>query len=238
MAIGPSTPDEPLDLSGPIVVPDDASALEADRLALLAELTQRAHLEATSETEPKPQMWPYLLVFSATLLAFAGFIAVFLPQAARPPSATALGLPRGGTATGQVGGLLPLGTVRIGLFDRALRDFRPGVVAVVPSGDCPGCEATISSLWEQETAFQLPLLIVGSGASLDRLQTYSAAAGGSAWAVDRQTLLPHPATGQLTLYAVHSDGIIEAIVQANPGTQLEPVLRNLDLPGAVTPTAK
>jgi hypothetical protein len=238
MAIGPSGPDEPLDLGGHIEVPDDASSLEADRLALLAELKQRAELREAANAKPKGQMWPYLLVFSATLIALAGFVTVFLPQSGQLPGAVALAAPSTTAVPGQPGGLMPLGTVRNGLFDRPLRDFRPGVVAVLPSGSCPSCNATIASVWEQETAFGLPLLIVGSPGDEMRLTEFSATAGGSAAALDTRTLLPQGPVGHLTLYAIHSDGIIEAVVPAEPGTQIEPILRNLDQPGAGQSSAK
>ncbi len=227
--------DEPLELGGHIVVPDDASALEADRLALLDELKDRASgatARPASGSSPQPQFWPYLLVFSALVLSLIGLVIVFLPQGGRPPAATALGAPLANAIAGQPGGLMPLGTVRVGLFDRELRDFRPGVIAVLPAGPCPTCEATIASVWEQEAAFQLRLLIVGSAAHGAQLGTLSAAAGGSATAIDNTDLLPQPAWGQLTLYLVHADGIIEAVVSARPGTQLEPVLHNLAQPGS------
>jgi len=238
MAIGPSGPDEPLDLGGHIEVPDDASSLEPDRIALLAELKQRAEMRQAASTRPKGQMWPYLLVFSATLIALAGFVTVFLPQSERPPASVALAEPSASAIAGQPGGLMPLGTVRNGLFDRPLRDFRPGLVAVLPSGACPTCDATIASVWEQETAFGLPLLIVGSPGDEKRLTAFSATAGGSAAAVDNRALLPQGPVGHLTLYAVHSDGVIEAVVPAEPGTQIEPILRNLNAPGLGSATTK
>jgi hypothetical protein len=238
MATGPSGPDEPLDLGGHIEVPDDASSLEADRLALMAELKERDQLRQLAESGPKGQKWPYLLVFSATLIALAGFVAVFLPQSGIAPTAVALAVPNAGAVAGQPGGVMPLGAVRNGLFDRPLRDFRPGVVAVLPSGSCPTCDVTIASVWEQETAFGLPLLIVGQPGDEKRLTEFSATAGGSAAAIDNRALLPQGPVGHLTLYAVHSDGIIEAVVPAQPGTQIEPILRNLATPGAGMASSK
>jgi hypothetical protein len=204
----------------------------------MAELKQRAEIREAAAARSKPQMWPYLLVFAATLVALAGFVTVFLPESGRPPGAVALAAPSTNAAPGQPGGLMPLGTVRNGLFDRPLRDFRPGIVAVLPSGDCPTCNAAIASVWEQETAFGLPLLIIGSPGDEKRLTAYSATAGGSAAALDNRTLLPQGPVAHLTLYAVHADGIIEAVIPAEPGTQIEPILRNLSEPGAVSPTAK
>lgn len=231
MAATPPGPEDPLDLSGPFVVPDDASALEADRLALMAELQQKARERATVQEPAKQHFWPYLLVFGATLIGLVGLIVVFLPQTGTAPAAVPLAVPTANMKTGAAGGLMPLGTVRVGFFDRTLRDFRPGVVAVVPAGSCATCEATIASVWEQEAAFGLPLLIVGQAGDQAALERLSADAGGSFVAYDNLHLLPPP-TNAIRLYAIHADGVIEAVVAARPGTQLEPVLRNLGNPGA------
>jgi len=233
MATGPLGPDDPLDLSGPIDVPDDASALEADRLAYLAELQERGRRQRYVPPPDAPrnaQLWPFLLIFSATVLALMGFVIAFIPQAGQAPSATALGAPIG-VEPGTVGGLMPFGTVSIGTIDAPIRDFRPGVIALIPPGPCRTCGATIASVWEQLTAFRLPLLIVGQPGSDLQLNALSAQAGGVTPAVDNTALLPKKATGHVTLYFIHSDGVIGAVLPADPGTQLEPLLRNLAKPG-------
>ena len=217
-------------MSGSFEVPNDASALEADRIALMAELQQKSTPQPVEREPIEGKFWPYLLVFSATLIGLIGLIIAFLPSTGNAPAAVPLATTNAATKVGTEGGLMPLGSVRVGLFDRTLRDFRPGLIAVVPAGSCSSCEATIASLWEQEAAFQLPLLIVGQPADSKALAQLSAAAGGSAVAYDNRGILPHPTSG-IELFAVHADGVIEAVTPVRPGTQIEPILRNLGSPG-------
>ena len=241
--MGPGN-DEPLDFSGSIVVPDDASALERDRIALLVELQQKARAKTPSAptptftavpapfpagpAEPRRTTWPYLTVFLIVCLSLLGLFAALIPQQTLKP--IPLANPNAAIVAGTEGGLLPTGTVNVQGVPQVLRGFRPGVIAVLPSGACNACGASVTNIAQQDVTYQLPLLILGPTSAANRLPAIAAMSGATLTGIDNHGLLSQGDSGRVMLYFVRSDGIITAITPATATTNVDALLVALTKP--------
>jgi hypothetical protein len=139
------------------------------------------------------------------------------PRLTRPP-------------VGQVGGLLPAASVAVGGDQiRALREFRPSVLALVPAG-CQ-CAAAARQLSAQASAAGVMLYFVAAGPAIPQARRLARRAGLSAGSVatdthDAMGAAYHPAG--LTAVLVYRDGLVRSI---NPhlgsGVQLKNDMRAL-----------
>ena len=221
-------------------VPDDASELEPDRRAWLAEERGRRRrararrLVLTRRWERFGLSGP-LVVVCLLATALVGALAVVVTPRPRGPAPSAAPLatvpvlavpdradasPPPGTEP-SVGGLLGrrLPPARLEGDVRAVvaADLRPAVLVLVPAAcDCP---EAVGGVYRQAREFRLPVWLLGSGsrsggavpADLVRLDE-AAAAGAARWAVDRERVLFRALNPRgITVALVSAEGVLAAL---------------------------
>ncbi len=221
-------------------MPDDASALEADRQAWLAEERTRRR-RARTRRLLLTRRWDRfglsgpLVVLCLLLTAAVGSLAVvFVPRPANEaPSAAPLAdvpaLPAGAAAVSPgaattapparersdgalLGRRLPETVLRGDVRPVPTRDLRPAVLVLLPDG-CT-CFEAIRMLYRQARGFRLETWLVGSGSAGDELvrADEEGTAGGARWAVDAPgTLARALAARGLTVAVVAADGVLAAL---------------------------
>lgn len=222
----------------PVLVPDDASSLEPDRLAWLAE--QRAvrrrrrlrRLIFTRRHERFGISGP-IVAICLLLTALVGGIAVAAiprprqPEPAPAPlasvplaSATSVGAPSAERSTGDVlGRRLPPVTLAGDVRPVSSSHLRPGVIVLVPP-DCR-CAEVLTAVFRQAREFRLVMWLIGAPrpdesrtATRARLVALDEAgtAGAARWAVDPSGTLWQTLAGRgATLIAVRSDGTVAGL---------------------------
>ena len=221
-----------------LLVPDDARSLDEDRRAYYLELRTRADGRTRAPRRtllrrmPAPVLvFVVLAVFAligsglAALTPHGGTVGGFSTPLATSPAA----------APGQVGGLLPTGTVTINGQRIDTRAMRPAVLALVPDS-CGNCAPILFELLKQTSAAGLRLVLVGSSSQTDRLAAFNGDTleGTALVAVDADGTLASTfdAVG-VTAVLVHSDGIVGDIaLDLTPNLRLEGALAGLGQPGA------
>jgi len=221
-----------------LLVPDDARALDEDRRAYYLELRAKAdgRPDAPRGAQLRRMSPPALLVVVLAVLALVG-------------SALAALTPRGGTVggfstplatapaavPGQVGGLLPSGTVSINGQQIDNRAMRPVVLALVPD-NCTGCAPILFELLKQATAANLRLVLVGSSSQTDQLTAVNTDTleGRALVAADAgQPLASAFDAVGVTAVLVHTDGVVGDVARnLTPSLRLEGALAGLNQPGA------
>jgi hypothetical protein len=201
------------------VVPDDASALDADRDAYLRELAAESGLPGSDPTESAPAVVrPHRIsgpLVTAVLLVVAlvgSLMTVLAPRNAPAPAARPLA-----TATlqpaGEVGGLLPDVTFAEGPLQVPARSIRPAVFLLIPA-DCADCAEVVSAVQHQVRSHRLQLVLVGPPAQQEQLTGLdrSGAAGEAILALDATGAIEHAyGNGTPTLVAVAADGIVSTV---------------------------
>lgn len=146
-----------------VVIPDDASALQADLWALRAERNRRKRQAAMPADEPGTRgrlagrMVP-LLLGSLLLLGFL----VSLSTTVRPATIRASDpapLATTDVSDGQVGGLLPRGLVDVRGVTKSTRDLRPATLVLVPAGGAS--PLLLDSVYLQAQSYGAPMALVG-----------------------------------------------------------------------------
>lgn len=174
-----ATTPEPDDLHG-LTVPNDASALDADRWRYYEELSARGevrHSPDQPQATSHPGRWreglPWFgtnghrlapAVFLAAAV-FAMIASLMLASVSRPnaPTATAA-LALDTSAVGTVGGLLPSAAVGVNGSARLLRDIRPAVIALLNDGSCGSrCSTTLEWIASQAEAASVRMIVAGPG---------------------------------------------------------------------------
>lgn len=239
-------------------IPDDASALESDRLRYLDEQARgvgRADGPDWSVREPGPGLptwfqtrrWhkyglsgPLVIAVLLAVAIVGSLMTVLRPDVSSAPTALPLSEPVAGAANGTVGGLMPEAVVTLDGVPLSLRRLRPAVV-IVASETCSTCGDVIADVSAQARDLQLRTLLVGDPAQLDQLRTLSreAALGNAGVVLDTQGVLTaqYPGPGP-TLLLVHADGIIGDVIRDPTTTaRLGPALAQLARPGAGTRAA-
>jgi hypothetical protein len=124
-----------------VVVPDDISELDADVRALQRERRVAARQRLVRRVLPVHRLSaPIVIVVLVVASALTGLVVLFQPR--RPGAGQAAPLATPSAQVGEVRGLVP--DVRLDLADgssKAVRDYRPAVLALVPSG-C-ACDAAV-----------------------------------------------------------------------------------------------
>jgi hypothetical protein len=232
-----------------IVVPDDARELERDVVAYHREVRQHRRKERWRRLGI-PLFIRYGVaapfIASAVLIALISgvLMTVIAPrQTSRSLPSTAPSAPK--AAPGQIGGPLPNVSLSVnGTPTLLTKKIHPGVIAIVPQ-HC-ACDQLVKQLAGEATGEQVPVYLVGDGASAkDVHNMYWKAAKGTASTVsDPSDVLAttYHAAG-FTAVLVHSDGVVgEVLKNLNPHANLDlaPQLRELSRPGAgavvVTPS--
>ncbi|HEU4674575.1 MAG TPA: hypothetical protein VFS29_01190 [Motilibacteraceae bacterium] len=223
-----------------VVVPDDASALAADREAWVREL--RGHLDALdahgslgalqqrAPHRPLPGRAGRLRfgVFGAVLaLVLAGAAAagsLLLVLVPRTGLRTATALPLASTAAarstspGEPGALLPDTQVRaVGGVPTSVREVRPALLALVGPGvtaSCRDCRTLLDDAALQAAQAGVRLWLVGPAGQVPSLVTLAHAVGNGASGVledvDGDLARQLSASG-ITLVLVHADGVVAAV---------------------------
>lgn len=245
-------PDERADAAdadpGPAIeVPDDASALDADRLRYLDEKARGVNADDGPDwsiREPAPTLPSFMRTarferfglsgpLVVTVLVVVGIVGSLMttmrPQMGDAPGPLPLAI--GSSAVpGTVGGLLPAAPVTLDGVPLGLTRLRPAVLVVVPP-DCLTCSATVRTVADQAREFRLRTLLVGAPAQSDQLLALSRESTGRIAAVvldqDAAFTSLYPGTTP-TVVLVHADGIIADVIEdPSPGIRLEGVIATL-----------
>jgi hypothetical protein len=146
----------------PVVVPDDARALQPEIDAYRRELRQAARRRRvqriTGSGAWRSFALPLLVAGTAIAVASVVFLVLtFGATRSRPPQPRALA-PTASAPIGSVGGLLPDVSVRVGARHESIRNLRPALVTTVPVP----CECTdlMQSLAAQAAEAGVPLVVV------------------------------------------------------------------------------
>ncbi len=224
-----------------IEVPDDARELDRDVLAYHRELrAQRRRTRTRRVFAPFTRhgmVLPLVAGCMALSMLAGALLSVFaIGPAAAPvvsPAPVPTFKPEPTPSVGQIGGQLPAGTVLVSGRPMQLRDLRPAVLAIVPSG-CR-CATALRQLTTQAAAVLIQVYFVGTDAAMPQVNQLTAQDGqGEALAVDDPGNILgatyHPAG--LTAILVHTDAAVEAVrPNLAPGFQLGDRLSKLDIPG-------
>lgn len=248
------SPDEALDLDGVDVnIPDDASALESDRLRYLEERARGQGHDAGpdwSVREPGPVLpaifrtrrWhrfglsgPLVVAVLLAVAIMGSLMTILRPDVSSAPTPLPLSAPVDGTESGTVGALMPDTAITLDGVPLSLRRLRPVVAIVVPD-NCATCSGLVSDLATQAREQQIRTVLVGDLAQLDQLRALStdAARGAAGVVVDTEGALTARYSGPgPTIMLVHADGVISDVI-SDPTTtaRLGPALESLGRPGA------
>jgi hypothetical protein len=200
-----------------IEIPDDARELERDIQAYRRELRmQRRHRLARRLGGPLTRdgmVLPLLASCLALTLLAGTLLTMFTARRAVPSTLQTTSSPRQTQPpVGQAGGLLPAASVTVGGDQiRALRDFRPSVLALVPAG-CR-CVAAAHQLSAQARAADVMLFFVAAGPAVPQARKLARRSGLSA---DRVVTDTHDAMAAyhpvgLTAVLVYRDGLVRSI---------------------------
>jgi hypothetical protein len=147
-----------------VVVPDDISALEADIRALQRERRAASRRRTVRRILPLHRISaPIVIVVLIVASGITGLVVLFHPRRAgvgATGSAAPLATPS--AQVGQVRGLVP--DVRLTLPDgsaKAVRDYRPAVLALVPTG-C-ACDAAVRESSLAAARHQVVFVLVDPG---------------------------------------------------------------------------
>ena len=218
-----------------IEIPDDARELERDIQAYRRELRmQRRHRLARRLGGPLTRdgmVLPLLASCLALTLLAGTLLTMFTARRAVPSTLQTTSAPRQTQPpVGQTGGLLPAASVTVGGDQiRALRDFRPSVLALVPAG-CR-CVAAARQLSAQARAADVMLFFVAAGPAVPQARKLARRTGLSAGRVMTDT---HDAMGAayhpvgLTAVLVYRDGLVRSIhPDLGSGVQLKDGMKAL-----------
>lgn len=229
-----------------LLVPDDASALESDRLAWLAE--EQFELDHDGQRDPglgrrhvlrhAPRPRRRLAVIAGiTACAVLAMSVLGATLALFSPGGRAATTPRtplavSSVAPGRLDGLLPAATLTGDNGAVASTDLRPAVVALVPTG-CVDCAQRLATVASQAAEYQLPLVLVGGPSDHAQLQALATSLTGRSVTalVDRNLTLrtafesTATAPNALLLLLVRADGTLYTVIN-DPAVdaRLEPAL--------------
>ena len=231
-----------------LVVPDDASSLDFDRLALLRERAQarrRARLERiffTRRFRAYGISGPIVSLCLLVVFIFAALLALVVPDSgngrvAAKPLATST------VAAGRVGSLLPaevlqgLGRVRT---DMPSRDLRPGVVMLIPAScdtstaSSQACADAVRNVTTTARDFNLKTYLVSTKAVTNLLALAEAPASADTYAIPLldptgAVLAPFPLAAMPTAVLVAPDGTVSSVLPGvTAGTSVTPAFVHLN----------
>jgi hypothetical protein len=226
-----------------LFVPDDARSLDADRLRYVEELRARAREgQPSAARRPPPRLGRFGLSGSVVVVVLVvvglvgSLLSVFAPRLGREP---AFPVPLAAAPTaqpGELGGLLPDVTVGVGGRELPLREFRPGLIALVPAA-CTDCGPVLQSLLLQGREYGLRLVLAGPAPAAELTELDRTALGGAATVVDDPTgsLVEAFDPVGVTAVLVAVDGVVGAVVpEVTADQRLEPALAQLGRTGSTT----
>jgi hypothetical protein len=217
-----------------IEIPDDARELEREIQAYRRELRmQRRHRLFRRLGGPLTRdgmVLPLLASCLALTLLAGTLLTMFTARRAVPSTLQTTSAPRQTRLpVGHVGGLLPVASVTVASDEiRALRDFHPSVLVLVPAG-CQ-CLAAAHRLSAQANTAGVKLYFVATSPAVAQARKLARRTGLSA---DRVVTDTHDAMSVyqpvgLTAVLVYRDGLVRSInPQLGPGLQLEGSMKAL-----------
>ena len=219
-------------------IPDDARALEADRWRYYDELHRQRKIDSAPggpTGADHPGTWrdgkpwfgllgssriPLIFAIAACLAMVASFLLPLIQRANPPKQTQALALAAG--PVGTEGGLLPVTRVQLNGGERDLRDIRPAVLAVLPTGSCPGCAGALAMAERLSTAAGYTLVVADTAPESATAGGDAAGAAGGA-VVNRNQAVPRLsappgsfdayAPAGLTLVVVTGDGTVARVIR-------------------------
>lgn len=227
-----------------VVVPDDASELDADMRAYYRErrsarvrgllskifLTRRWHRFGFSG--------PIVVAALVLVALIASTLAILEPHQQRAPQPSLPLAQRTTSSVGEIGGLLPATELTVDGETKNSRELRPAVIVVLPPS-C-ACAPLLDDLFRQVKEYGHAMYLVGNPAMQAEItRTAREIGNGTAAAVvdSRGTLATAYAARAVTVLLVHADGVVGAVQHdLMPGVRLEPQLARLSSPGQ-TPLA-
>jgi hypothetical protein len=226
---------EPDDLAG-LRVPDDASALDADRWRYYEELSGRGDIRHTPDgpaAADHPGRWrdgqpwfgffgshlaPTLFMLAAVLAMAGTLMLAMVPRTDAPALTEPLATTE--AEVGSVGGLLPPEAVTLNGSPRLLRDVRPALIAWLPGGDCPECRSGLAAAMAQAESAGVRFLVVGPTERAAAVQEAALTAGAPAVLTRTGAFAEYRPEG-LTLFVVAGDGTVTDVVRnSDAGTQV------------------
>jgi hypothetical protein len=227
-----------------VVVPDDASELDADVRAYHRErrlvrvrgllskifLTRRWHRFGFSG--------PIVVAALVLVALVASTLAILGPHQQRAPQRSLPLAQRTSPPVGEIGGLLPATELTVNGESVNSRELRPAVIVVLPPS-C-ACAPLLDDLFRQVKEYGHAMYLVGSPAmQTEIIRTAREIGNGTAAPVlDSNGMLAttYAARG-VTVLLVHADGVVGAVQrELASGIRLEPQLARLRSPGQ-TPSA-
>lgn len=218
-----------------IEIPDDARELDRDIQAYHRELrVQRRNRLVRRLSGPLTRdgmVLPLLASCLALTLLAGTLLTMFTARHAAPSRLQTTSAPQQSRPpVGQVGGLLPAASVMVGSDQiRALRDFHPAVLALVPAG-C-GCAAAARRLTLQASQAGVMLYFVAAGPAVAQARKLArqAGLGDDRVVTDTQdTMGSAYQPAGLTAVLVYRDGLVRSInPQLGSGFQLKDGLKAL-----------
>jgi hypothetical protein len=239
---------------GPVTdVPDDASALEIDRLRYLEERALgigRPEGPDWSLRAPQPQLPRFLqtrrwreyglsgrlvVVVLIVVGVLGSLMTVFRPVPSQSPAPLPLATSAASVLPGGPGALLPSARVELEGVPLELRRLRPAALVIAPE-QCPTCADVVADVTVQAREFGLRTFVVGTAAQTGQLMelTRGSPRRLAGAVVDPAAVLTtlHPGPGP-TVVLVHADGVVaDVVVDPQPGSRYEGVLARLSQAGA------
>jgi len=195
--------------------PDDARALEGDLRAWRREQAAAARRQRFAAAAGRRWRWRGSsgLVIALVLLGVTalGVGLVVVAPIGLPTTSEARPLASPTRSPGSIGGLLPSVTVRVGAKERAARELRPAVLAMLPQ-PCR-CTLAVRELSAVVGQFALPLVLVTVAGNAEIGALLTAARGSRSYpAYDAAaTLADAYAARGLTAVLVRADGVVTAV---------------------------
>lgn len=196
-----------------VVIPDDIRELDADIAAYHHELRRHARrsrldrLLLRRHWERFGAVAPLVVLTVVVVVLSGGFMASLTARA--PAVAAPQDQARTSIASGLVGGLLPAVNVTVNGEITPIRELRPALLAVLPTG-C-GCAELVRALVRQTSEYSLRLILITPRLGRDDASDLrSAALGRATFAVDEPAALAR-VYGTRALVFVHADGVVTAI---------------------------
>ena len=203
-----------------VVIPDDARELEPDRQAWLLEEAQRRTYERRVTRERRGRMFNHIgptLMASTMVVAVIVGLGMLLSSAQQLQTRSVPLASVSGALTGRPGGLLPDVQVAIGARTVSAQSLRPAVIVVPPTGGCDTeCVTQVSAASKAASQYPLPMFLVATSTTAASLNTVASAATSNRAVVITDiegTLMSTFGSDKTTLVLVHSDGVIESVVQ-------------------------
>ena len=198
--------------------PDDARALEGDLRAWRREQAAAARRQRFAAAAGRRWRWR----------GSSGLVIALVAPIGLPTTSEARPLASPTRSPGSIGGLLPSVTVRVGAKERAARELRPAVLAMLPQ-PCR-CTLAVRELSAVVGQFALPLVLVTVAGNAEIGALLTAARGSRSYpAYDAAaTLADAYAARGLTAVLVRADGVVTAVQRdLHPGQPIGGALSEL-----------